>query len=104
MDRNEQQTSEEAVLAFGLRHVVGAAANDTRAAASMMEAERLVAKRATTRRQVRLGALIVAIVHRINRVADLSAVLMSAARKDADAIAVAALADSPKPKKRNVKQ
>ena len=55
------------------------------------------------RKAQRLGALIVAAANRLGRISDLSTVLMAAARRDKDAIAMAALADSPSPRNDNVK-
>ncbi|MBK9409368.1 MAG: hypothetical protein IPN47_15230 [Gemmatimonadetes bacterium] len=68
-------------------------------ASSADEQTALVAER----KAQRLGALIVAAASRLGRISDLSTVLMAAARRDKDAIAMAALADSPSPRNDNVK-
>jgi hypothetical protein len=68
-------------------------------ASSADERTALVAER----KALRIGALIVAAANRTGRISDLSTVLMAAARRDKDAIAMAALADSPSPSNDNVK-
>jgi len=72
-------------------------------AVKLLEGENATAALLAATKAARLGALIVAVANRIGRIGDLSTVLMAAARRDKDVIAVAALADSPSPRKDNVK-
>jgi hypothetical protein len=90
MDPNEPTPADDPALRGPRARLANASSADEQAA--------LVADRTVQS----LGALIVAAANRIGRISDLSTVLMAAARRDKDAIAMAALADSPSPKNDNV--
>ena len=90
VDQNEPTPADNAELRGPRARLANASTADEQAA--------LV----TDRKVQRLGALIVAAANRLGRISDLSTVLMAAARRDKDAIAMAALADSPSPKNANV--
>lgn len=90
MDPNESTPADDPELRGPRARLANASTADEQAA--------LVADR----KAQRLGELIVAAAARLGRISDLSTVLMAAARRDKDAIAMAALADSPSTKNDNV--
>ena len=90
MDPNEATPADDPALRGPRARLANASIADEQAA--------LVADRKVQH----LGALIVAAANRIGRISDLSTVLMASARRDNDAIAMAALADSPSTKNDNV--
>ena len=80
-----------------------AAAEDQMLAQKVVEEENATAALVAATKDERLGALIIAAANRIGRIRDLSTVLMAVARRDSDAIAMAALSDSLSPRMDNVK-
>lgn len=102
MEPNELAPHDEPEPGRRRARLADAAAEDRATAANLVETANVEDARVTARKAERLGAAIVAVANRLGRISDLSTVLMAAARRDKDAIAMAALADSPSPRNDNV--
>jgi len=85
------------------KRLADAVAEDRDLALKQVQNEHATGALLAVTKEERLGALIIAVANRSNRVADLSTVLIAAARRGKDAVAISALANSHSPKKKNVK-